>query len=104
MSKICCCDFVTGCSGHCAAGPPLHGMRPVDIWKSTAAAPAPIRLGACDEPWASRPWQLEQFVMNSFWPAAAPLEPVVEAACAPPLLVTLAYSAATTTSPSSRAA
>jgi hypothetical protein len=39
----------------------LAGIRPVDTWKSTAAAPAPIRLGACEVPWASRPWQLEQF-------------------------------------------
>ena len=40
----------------------LAGMRPVDTWKSTAAAPAPIRLGAMPGlPWASRPWQLEQF-------------------------------------------
>ncbi len=47
----------------------LAGMRPVDIWKSTAAAPAPIRLGPSDWPCASRPWQLEQFDSNRFWPA-----------------------------------
>ena len=31
------------------------GIRPVLIWKSTAAAPAPTRLGPCAVPCASRP-------------------------------------------------
>jgi hypothetical protein len=40
-------------------------MRPVDIWKSTAAAPAPISDGATDVPWASSPWQVAQLSRNS---------------------------------------
>ena len=43
----------------------LAGMRPVDIWKSTAAAPAPISDGATDVPWASSPWQVAQLSINS---------------------------------------
>src|SRR3954451_2201337 len=35
-------------------------MRPVLTWKSTAAAPTPIRLGAWVPPSALRPWHDEQ--------------------------------------------
>ena len=63
----------------------LAGMRPVDIWKSTAAAPAPTRLGACGVPWASRPWQLEQFAWNSFLPAVTSCwAPTAAEACVTP--------------------
>ena len=46
------------------------GIRPVLTWKSTAAAPTPIRLGATGVPCASRPWQLEQFLAKISWPCA----------------------------------
>ena len=63
----------------------LAGMRPVDIWKSTAAAPAPIRLGACVVPWASSPWHVEQLCRNSAWPCATWVESWAGAAAdAPP--------------------
>ena len=48
---------------------PCAGIRPVLTWKSTAAAPTPIRLGPLTVPCASRPWQLEQFWPNSALPA-----------------------------------
>ena len=68
MSSICCGVNVTGLRSF-SEPTSLAGMRPVDIWKKTAAAPEPIRLGACEVPWASRPWQLEQFAWNSSLPA-----------------------------------
>ena len=40
------------------------GMRPVPTWKSTAAAPTPIRDGAIDPPSALRPWHEEQPLRN----------------------------------------
>ncbi len=84
----------------------LAGIRPVDIWKSTAAAPAPIRLGAWLVPWASRPWQLEQLWSNKVLPAVTSCCDAAGAdACAtPPPRVSDPYSSATTTSPSSSAA
>ena len=49
---ICRVVNVTGLRG--TSGPTsLAGIRPVLTWKSTAAAPTPTRLGACDVPWAS---------------------------------------------------
>src|SRR6516225_95691 len=48
----------------------LPGMRPVLIWKSTAAAPTPTRLGACDVPCASTPWHDEQLTWNRVLPWA----------------------------------
>ena len=43
----------------CVVGP-ASGIRPVPTWKSTAAAPTPIRVGALEPPWAFSPWQEEQ--------------------------------------------
>ncbi len=48
----------------------LAGMRPVDIWKSTAAAPAPISDGAWLVPCAPMPWHVAQLWMNSDLPFA----------------------------------
>ena len=48
----------------------LAGIRPVLTWKSTAAAPTPTRLGACDVPWALTPWQEEHDWVNSSLPWA----------------------------------
>ncbi len=48
----------------------LPGIRPVLIWKSTAAAPTPIRLGASDVPWASMPWHVAQLTAKSCLPWA----------------------------------
>jgi len=42
------------------------GMRPVPTWKSTEAAPTPIRLGPLSVPAALRPWQVAQFEAKSF--------------------------------------
>ena len=50
---------VTGLRG-ISASKSLPGIRPVLIWKSTAAAPAPTRLGPAEVPWAFIPWQEEQ--------------------------------------------
>ena len=45
-------------------------MRPVLIWKETAAAPAPIRLGATPLlPWAYWPWQVAQETANRSLPS-----------------------------------
>ncbi len=72
-------------------------MRPVPTWKSTAAAPTPIRLGATLEPCAAMPWQVAQLASKSFlpwstefWDAAwtcgsADAVVVVNAAYAPPV-------------------
>src|SRR6478735_12608380 len=46
------------------------GIRPVPTWKSTAAAPTPIRVGPFEVPSAARPWQLEQLSRNSCLPAS----------------------------------
>ena len=60
---------VTGFSGTC--GPmSLAGIRPVLIWKSTAAAPTPTRLGACEVPEASTPWHEEHVTSNRSLPSA----------------------------------
>src|SRR5919112_2778397 len=63
-------------SGACGPGSAI-GIRPVPTWKSTDAAPTPIRLGpamfpllSAGAPAAFRPWQLAQFARNSFLPAA----------------------------------
>src|SRR5882724_190403 len=63
----------------------LAGIRPVLTWKSTAAAPTPIRLGASEVPCASGPWQLEQFAAYRSEPLAidAELGPETGAAAAP---------------------
>lgn len=44
-------------------------MRPVPTWKSTEAAPTPMRDGPSLVPWAERPWQVAQFDAKSFWPS-----------------------------------
>ncbi len=44
-------------------------MRPVPTWKSTDAAPTPMRDGPSLVPWASRPWQVAQFEAKSFSPS-----------------------------------
>ena len=48
----------------------LAGIRPVLAWKSTAAEPTPIRLGATAVPWACRPWQVAQVSWKICWPLA----------------------------------
>ena len=49
IAWICCVVNTAGLRS--ISGPTsLPGIRPVLIWKSTAAAPTPIRLGACDVP------------------------------------------------------
>ena len=44
-------------------------MRPVPTWKSTAAAPTPMRLGPDVVPAAAMPWHVAQLAANSFWPS-----------------------------------
>ena len=84
MSWICRGVNVTGLRSF-SAPTSLAGMRPVDIWKSTAAAPAPIRLGAWLVPWASRPWQLEQLAWNRALPASMSCcVPIAAEATVPP--------------------
>ncbi len=60
---------VTGLRG-ISAPMSLAGIRPVLIWKSTAAAPTPTRLGASEVPWASMPWHEAQVTANSSLPWA----------------------------------
>ena len=73
-------------------------MRPVPTWKSTAAAPTPIRLGALVVPSAFMPWQVAQLAWKSFCPSStddfvadwtcgcsAEAVVVVKAAYAPPV-------------------
>ena len=45
------------------------GIRPVVTQKSTVAGPTPTGTGPPCVPWASAPWQLEQFCSKSAWPA-----------------------------------
>ena len=72
----------------------VSGMRPVPTWKSTAAAPTPIRDGAWLVPSAKLPWQLAQLSLNSVRPSAiwAALGADCCAAVADPLLVTQAVA------------
>ncbi len=49
---------------------PWSGMRPEPTWKSTEAAPTPMRLGATPVPVASMPWQVAQLEPKSFWPSS----------------------------------
>src|SRR3954447_17909617 len=72
-------------SGACGPGSAI-GIRPVPTWKSTDAAPTPIRLGpamlprlSAGAPAAFRPWQLAQFARKSFLPAATSSALVVAA-------------------------
>ncbi|BDZ53153.1 hypothetical protein GCM10025870_02260 [Agromyces marinus] len=60
------------CTGFCSAWGPCicMGMRPVPTWKSTDAAPTPIRLGPSAVPEASSPWQVAQFAWKSFLPSS----------------------------------
>ena len=53
-----------------SASGPVAGIRPVLTWKSTAAEPTPIRLGATAVPWAWRPWQVAQVSAKICWPLA----------------------------------
>ena len=56
------------------------GIRPVLIWKSTAAAPTPTSVGPCEVPSPFRPWHEEQVVWNSALPAATWVDVPVSAA------------------------
>ena len=89
-----------------SASDSLSGIRPVLTWKLTAAAPTPIRLGAEDVPWASRPWQLEQFWVNRVRPTVVSCcEAGGDVALAGlPCAVRAAYPPPTATSPSSTTA
>ena len=77
----------SGASGlrACSASVCLAGIRPVLTWKSTAAAPTPIRLGATEVPCASSPWQVAQFLAKRSAPLAidSELGPETGAAAAP---------------------
>ena len=60
-------------------------------WKSTAAAPTPIRPGACPlTPWANSPWQLAQSSTNRLrpWAMCAEFAVAGEDADALPLVMT----------------
>jgi len=46
------------------------GIRPVLTWKSTAAAPTPIRDGPFSVPSALTPWQVAQFAWKISFPRA----------------------------------
>src|SRR5512139_467785 len=59
-----------GLRGICAPVEVAAGIRPVDTWKSTAAAPTPTRDGPSELPSAFTPWQLEQLRRNSAWPSS----------------------------------
>src|SRR5262245_14495396 len=68
----------------------LPGIRPVLTWKSTAAAPTPIRLGAWEVPCALMPWQVAQLWLNSPFPAARVCgdgDPRIAADAGPPVPV-----------------
>ncbi len=69
-----CATFSTRGLRAASASMSLSGIRPVLTWKSTAAAPTPIRLGPVPVPWAMKPWQLEQFCTNSCRPTAVSRE------------------------------
>ena len=79
-------------------------MRPVDIWKSTAAAPAPISDGAWVVPCASMPWQVAQLWMNSDLPFASCVEAWAGAAADAPPPDSVPYSTPATTRPPATAA
>src|SRR5690625_4079728 len=65
------CSSVMSGSLRSACGELLAiGIRPVETWKCTEAAPTPTSEGARSVPWASRPWQVEQLVRNKSWPVA----------------------------------
>ena len=77
------------------------------IWKSTAAAPTPIRLGPAEVPWAFMPWQEEQVSAKIALPwamSAGDGPPGVAADAAPPAPVTAAYTRPMAASPSMRTA
>ena len=84
------------------------GMRPVLTWKSTAAAPTPIRPGAMPFwPCAPIPWQVAQSCRKMVWPWLiwAELATTGGAAVAPsPPPVIDAYSAPTRRRPRRRMA
>ena len=82
MSLMSCCENFTGLRG-ISAPASLAGIRPVDIWKSTAAAPVPTSEGACDVPCALMPWQLEQVCSNSDLPWAMSVAAFAGAAAEP---------------------
>src|SRR6201990_2973097 len=101
MAEI--CDWVkTGGLRGASASFSFSGMRPVPTWKSTAAAPAPIRLGATPLlPCASSPWQLAQETANRSLPSEICDDDEPELADALPLLprpVTAAYRLPSATS------
>src|SRR5215218_9709776 len=49
----------------------VFGMRPVDSWKSAAAAPTPRRSGPCALPSPFAPWQVAHPTRKSRWPRSA---------------------------------
>jgi len=62
----------SNCAGLTRACGPLIciGIRPVDTWKSTAAAPTPTRDGTPLVPCAFAPWHVAQLAWNSFLPVS----------------------------------
>ena len=84
----------------------LSGIRPVLTWKSTAAAPTPMRLGPVSVPWAMYPWQLEQFCTNNCRPRLVSRWEAAGADAEAGLLwvVNAAYPTPTAMSPSSTTA
>ena len=72
-AAICSSVNCGGFSSACGPGTAI-GMRPVPTWKSTAAAPTPIRRRGrrrCLR--RSRPWQLAQLAAKSFSPSSTSL-------------------------------
>ena len=97
------CSSVNWTGLACAWGPFIAiGMRPVPTWKSTAAAPTPIRDGAFSVPDAAGPWQVEQLAWNSFSPVATSSAVAVFVAASADEGATTAYTAPTSSSASSR--
>ena len=62
----------SNCGGFASACGPFIciGMRPVDTWKSTEAAPTPTREGTPSLPSAFGPWHVAQLAWNSFLPVS----------------------------------
>jgi hypothetical protein len=57
-------------------------MRPVPTWKSTEAAPTPIKEGAISEPSAFKPWHEEQPFRNNCLPSSICAERAAGVGCA----------------------
>jgi hypothetical protein len=88
----------TWLSGAC--GPvACSGMRPVPTWKSTDAAPTPMRVGALLRPSALDPWQVAQLARKTLRPSSTSSDTVCVASAREGSRV--AYAAPVTTSPMS---